>query len=243
MNGATLGSMSVPASPSLRGWFVTFEGPDGSGKTIQADRLHRLALASGIASTLTREPGGTPAGERVRELLLGAASARLDLDPRADALLFSAARAQLVAEVIRPALARGELVVGARHADSTLAYQGHGAGLPVETLRALQRFATGGLLPHLTILLDLPVEIGLARKGPDERNRFEAGLDLGFHRRVRDGYLKMAAEEPDRWAVVDAGGDADAVFARVLVALERLPSLAASLDAGEPKPVPRRMGR
>jgi dTMP kinase len=235
--------MSVPASPSLRGWFVTFEGPDGSGKTIQADRLHRLALASGIPSTLTREPGGTAAGERVRELLLDAASAGLDLDPRADALLFSAARAQLVAEVIRPALARGELVVGARHADSTLAYQGYGAGLPAETLRAVQRFATDGLLPDLTILLDLPVEVGLGRKGPNERNRFEAGLDLDFHRRVRDGYLRMAAEEPDRWVMVDAGREADAVFTGVVAALERLPDLVAALARSEPKPPPQRMGR
>jgi len=212
-----------------RGWFVTIEGPDGSGKTLQAERLRARAVAAGVPCVLTREPGGTWAGERVREILLGAASTNDRLAPRADALLFSAGRAQLVDEVVRPGLARGDLVVDARHADSTLAYQGFGRGLPVEELRTIQRFATGGLSPDLTILLDLPAEVGLARKQTAERNRFEAGFDVEFHRRVRAGYLALAAAEPERFVIVDATAMTDAVSEAVLVALERLPDLAARL--------------
>jgi len=214
------------------GWFVTIEGPDGSGKTLQAERLRARAAAAGLGCVLTREPGGTWAGERIREILLGAASTNERVAPRADALLFSAGRAQLVDEVVRPAIGRGDLVVDARHADSTLAYQGFGRGLPIEDLRAIQRFATGGLSPDLTILLDLPAEVGLARKQTEERNRFEAGFDLDFHRRVRDGYLALAAAEPGRFAVVDATAEPDRVFEGVVAALERLPDLAARLRAG-----------
>jgi dTMP kinase len=211
------------------GWFVTIEGGDGSGKTLQAARLAARARASGVPVSLVREPGGTWAGERIREILLGAASTNERISPRADALLFSASRAQLVHEVVRPGVARGELVIDARHADSTLAYQGFGRGLDVDELRAIQRFATDGLAPDLTILLDTPVEIGLARKSAGERNRFEAGFDVDFHRRVRDGYLRLAEDEPDRFAVVDAAADPDLVFASILDALERLPDLAARL--------------
>lgn len=210
---------------------MTFEGADGSGKTHQAALLAGAARAAGIPTTLTREPGGTWAGERVREILLGAASTNERISPRADALLFSAGRAQLVAEVVEPALVRGELVIDARHADSTLAYQGFGRGLPVDELRAIQRFATAGLTPDLTILLDLPVESGLARKSTDERNRFEAGFDLEFHRRVRDGYLALAAAEPGRFAVVDATPAADVVFSAVLASVSRLPELDERLRA------------
>jgi dTMP kinase len=214
-----------------RGWFVTFEGADGSGKTHQASRLADVARAAGIPTTLTREPGGTWAGEQVREILLGAASTNERISPRADALLFSAARAQLVAEVVEPAVARGELVIDARHADSTLAYQGFGRGLRVEELRAIQRFATGGRVPDLTLLLDVPAETGLERKGMEERNRFEAGFGLAFHRRVRDGYLRLAAADPRRFAVIDATPPADEVFRAVLAALERLPELAERIRA------------
>ncbi len=216
-----------------RGWFVTFEGADGSGKTHQAALLADAARAAGVPTTLTREPGGTWAGERIREILLGASSTNERISPRADALLFSAGRAQLVAEVVKPALARGELVIDARHADSTLAYQGFGRGLPVEELRAIQRFATGGRRPDLTVLLDVPAEVGLARKATDERNRFEAGFDLEFHRRVRAGYLQLAEAEPDRFAVVDGRPEPATVFAAVLAALDRLPDLAARLRAGK----------
>jgi dTMP kinase len=213
-----------------RGWFVTIEGGDGTGKTVQAERLAAAARAAGVTVTLTREPGGTWAGERIRELLLGAASTNELISPRADALLFSASRAQLVDEVVRPGVERGELVIDARHADSTLAYQGFGRGLAVDELRAIQRFATDGLVPDLTILLDLPVEVGLARKAAADRNRFEVGFDRAFHGRIRDGYLSLAAAEPGRFAVVDATPAADAVFFEVVATVRaRLPSLGARL--------------
>ncbi|HSG86683.1 MAG TPA: dTMP kinase [Candidatus Limnocylindrales bacterium] len=220
-------ALGAPRGP---GWFVTIEGGDGSGKTLQAERLAALAEAQGVAVRLVREPGGTWAGERIREILLGAASTNERISPRADALLFSASRAQLVDEVVRPGVARGELVIDARHADSTLAYQGFGRGLDVDELRAIQRFATAGLTPDLTILLDLPVEIGLARKSAGERNRFEAGFEVDFHRRVREGYLRLATQEPERFAVIDASADPDVVFSGIVAALGRLPGLAARLS-------------
>jgi dTMP kinase len=203
------------AEASRRGRFITIDGPDGGGKTTQAERL-AAALRDGREDVLlTREPGGTPLGERVRELLLDASSSHSAL---ADAFLFNAARAQLVGEVIGPALAAGRTVVCARFADSTLAYQGYGAGAPLEALRALAAIATDGLHPDRTILLDLPPEIGLARKG-DEQTRFETAFDLDFHRRVRAGFLALAAAEPARFRIVDARDDADAVFARVIDAV------------------------
>jgi len=208
--------------PTGRGWFITVEGPDGSGKTLQARRLHEAAIAHGVPSLLTREPGGTWAGERVREILLGVASTNERISPRADALLFSASRAQLVEEVLRPGVERGELVIDARHADSTLAYQGFGRGLDVDELGAIQRFATAGLVPDLTILLDLPVELGLARKAAADENRFEIGFGREFHQRVRDGYLALASGEPSRWTVVDAARDPDAVHRDVLASVARL---------------------
>ena len=206
----------------MGGAFITIEGPDGSGKTLQAARLRALAEARSVPCVLTREPGGTWAGERIREILLGASSTNERISPRADALLFSAGRAQLVAEIVVPALERGVLVIDARHADSTLAYQGFGRGLDVDDLRAIQRFATDGLVPDLTILLDLPVEIGLARKASAEENRFEVGFDVDFHERVRAGYLALAAAEPDRFVVVDAARDEDAVAADVAAAAARV---------------------
>ena len=151
----------------------------------------------------------------------------VSLGARTDALLFNAARAQHVDDVIRPALARGELVICARYADSTIAYQGYGSGLPIAGLRELERLATDGLRPDLTILLDLPVEIGLARKGLDEQQRFEAGFDLAYHQRVREGFRQMAVAEPDRFVTVDATADVGAVQASIRRAIGRLPGLAA----------------
>lgn len=206
-----------------QGRFVTIEGPEGAGKTSQAEHLRRRAVAAGIDVVVTREPGGTDVGERVRSILLDPASAH---GPRADALLFNAARAQLVAEVVRPALARRALVVSTRFADSTLAYQGYGAGLPLDELRSLARFATGDLRPDLTLLLDLPPEVGLARKG-DETTRFESGFDLDFHRRVRDGFLALAAAKPDHFVVVDATAPTEAVGEAVVAAVARLPEFGA----------------
>lgn len=205
-----------------RGRFITVEGPDGSGKTSQAERLRAALDAAGVAVLLSREPGGTPAGEVIRELLLSADPVAVPLGARTDVLLFNAARAQHVDQVIRPALEAGTTVLVARYADSTLAYQGYGSGQPVEELRAIGRFATDGLRPDLTILLDVPVEAGLARKSAEENLRFEAAFDLGFHERVRRGFLALAAEEPDRWAVIDAAQAEEAVAADVLAAVARL---------------------
>lgn len=199
----------------MPGLFITFEGPEGSGKTLQAERLVDELEADGNRARLTREPGGTPLGEQIRSIVLAAVEGRAAIDPMADALLFNAARAQLVAEVIRPALAAGEIVVCARFADSTLAYQGYGAGAPLMQLKAVEEAATGGLVPDLTILLDVPPEVGLARKVEASRNRFEAAFDLEFHRRVREGFLELARQEPDRWRVIDATRDGEAVFADV----------------------------
>jgi len=205
----------VTASRSAEGRFITLEGPDGSGKTLHAARLAEALRARAHDVVLTREPGGTPLGERIRALLLTRGEA--PLGPRTDALLFNAARAQHVWEVIDPSLAAGRIVVCARYADSTVAYQGYGSGVPIDELRTLIRIATGGRTPDRTILLDLPVEAGLRRKSPDDaETRFETAFDLDFHHRVRAGFLAMAAAEPARWAVVDADRDADAVFADVL---------------------------
>ncbi|MGH2511210.1 MAG: dTMP kinase [Candidatus Limnocylindrales bacterium] len=231
------------------GWFVTLEGPEGSGKTIQAQRLHDAAETAGVPVVLTREPGGTPVGELIRDILMAAGHDAVPLGPRTDALLFSAARAQHVDDVIRPALAQGKLVICARYADSTIAYQGYGSGLSIAGLRELERLATDGLRPDLTVLLDLPVELGLARKGRDEQQRFEAGMDLAYHRRVRDGFRTMAAEEPSRFVIVDASADVNAVFDLVREAVMGLTGLAfsGSVQSGaagsEPKAPRLRMNR
>ena len=183
---------------------------------------------------LTREPGGTWLGERIRELLLERTGSTAPTDPLADAMLFDAARRQLVQEVIRPALDDGETVICARFTDSTLAYQGYGAGLDTDMLRRLNDLATDGVRPDLTILLDVPVEAGLARKAPGDVTRFEAEFDLDFHRRVRDGFLALAAAEPDRFAVVDATQPVDHVTIGVIAAADRL------VRAGEPNGQPAR---
>src|SRR3954470_12238666 len=193
-------AVTRPVAPRERGRFITFDGPDGAGKTTQAARLADALRARGIEVLATREPGGTALGERIRDVLLAPGAS---IDPLADALLFNAARRQLVAQVIEPALAAGTTVICARFADSTKAYQGYGAGLPLAELDRLEVVATGGLRPDRTILLDLPVEVGLARKAPMDRTRFEEGFDLEFHERVRNGFLAMAVAEPCRFVVLD----------------------------------------
>jgi dTMP kinase len=225
-----------PGASTRRGWFITVEGPDGAGKTTQAEALADHLRQRGLNVLLTREPGGTHLGERVRDLLLAAGSGTASTDPLTDALLFSAARRQLVTEVLRPALERGQTVICARYADSTLAYQGYGAGVPIERLRALEAIATDGLVPDLTILLDLSVEAGLGRKGPDEITRFE-GFDLAFHRRVRDGFLALANASPRRFVVVDATRPLNEVATAVNSAADQLTA------DGEPKPVAARSTR
>jgi dTMP kinase len=202
----------------MRGRFITLEGPEGAGKTVLAATLVKALEAQGHVVLSTREPGGTRLGERLRTILLddGSGAQPSALVPRADALLFNAARAQLVAEVIRPALARGEVVICARFTDSTLAYQGYGAGLPIDELRAMATVATGGLSADLTILLDVPPEIGLGRKSGLSRNRFESTFDLAFHERVRAGFLELARQEPKRFRVIDSARSIDRVAPDVI---------------------------
>lgn len=181
--------------------FITFEGPEGSGKTTQLKLLAEWLRQRGKDVLATREPGGTAISEAIRGILLD--PTHTEMQPEAEILLFSAARAQIVAQVIRPHLQGGGIVLCDRYADSTLAYQGYGRGLDLDTLRTITAFATGGLAPDSTIYLDIAIEEGLRRKVPQEWNRLEAQA-LAFHQRVREGYLEMAASEPDRWLSVDA---------------------------------------
>jgi len=214
--------------------FVTFEGPEGGGKTTQMRRLTTYLQEQGYDVLATREPGGTPIGDRVRAILLD--PLHIEMQPQAEYLLFSAARAQHVAQVIRPHLLRGGMVLCDRYADASLAYQGYGYQLDLDALRIITRFATGGLVPDLTFCFDVPVEVGLRRKvkgAGDAWNRMEQ-KELDFHQRVRAGYLAMAAHEPARWAVIDATQTVDEIQAtlRDLLA-ERL-----RLRANEQRPGP-----
>ena len=211
--------VTTTGEPAPRGRFITIEGPEGSGKTTQAERLATRLGEQGHRVLLTREPGGTRLGEQLRAILLARSDEEQPTDPLTDALLFEAARRHLVRHVIGPALADGVTVVCARYADSTLAYQGFGAGVPLATLRAVDAAATDGLVPDRTILLDLPIEQGLARKAPDDLTRFEADHDLAFHRRVREGFLALAAAEPSRWVVLDARLPLDDVTEAILGAV------------------------
>lgn len=197
--------------------FVTFEGPEGSGKTTQIQLLADALHARSLDVLTTREPGGTRIGNAIRSLLLN--PAHTEMSPRAEALLFNAARAQIVDEVIAPALARGAVVVCDRYADSTLAYQGFGRGQSVDELRQLTEFATGGLTPDLTVYLDVDVEEGLRRKQTQsaeaEWNRMEEEA-LAFHQAVRRGYLQLAADDTERWLVLDATQPVANVHAAVM---------------------------
>ncbi len=205
-----------------RGRFITLEGPEGSGKTTAARHLASWLRSRGVATVLTHEPGGTPLGEEVRRIVLHMRGMSDDLDPRADALLYAAARAQHVARVIRPALERGDWVVCARFIDSSFAYQGAGYGNDPAEMRTLQSFATGGLRPDLTVLLDVPVDVGLERtRRRKEWNRFEDTAGAAFFERVRAAYLQMAADEPDRFRIVDGAGSVDASDEAIRGVVER----------------------
>ena len=212
--------MSHSSSPGARGPFITLEGPDGSGKSSLLPRLAAVLRERGLDVVTTREPGSTPLGERIRALVLDT-EPKIDRSGEADALLFAASRAQHVAEVIRPALTRGAVVLCDRYADSSLAYQGGGSGVPMDELRAVQHFATGGLVPDLTILLDVPVVVGLARK-TDEVTRFEAYQNTAYHERVRATFLGFAAAEPRRYVIVDARQGPEDVLAASTGAIDRL---------------------
>ena len=183
--------------------FITLEGPEGSGKTSHIPPLVEFLREKGYTVFPTREPGGTSIGEQIREVLHNLKNT--EMHPRTETLLYQAARAQFVEQVIKPRLALGEVVISDRYADSTLAYQGYGHQQDLEQVRALIRYATGGLVPDLSILLDVDVETGLKRKTrSNEWNRLDA-YTVEFHRRVRAGYLDMAKQEPERWKVVNAG--------------------------------------
>ncbi len=185
--------------------FITLEGPEGSGKTSHVPYLVEYFREKGYVVFPTREPGGTSIGEQIREVIHDLKNA--EMHPRTETLLYQAARAQIVEQVIRPRLADGEIVLSDRYADSTIAYQGYGHQQDLEQVRSLIKYATGGLIPDLTILLDLDVEVGLKRKKKaDEWNRLDA-YTVEFHQRVRAGYLKMVKQEPSRWVVVDASRD------------------------------------
>lgn len=204
--------MSRPRPPDRQdraGRFITLEGVSGAGKTTQARRLAEELRRQGRPVVVTRDPGGTRAGEAIRRLLLEQDE---PLCPEAEIALFFADRAQNLAEVIRPALARGEIVVGDRFTDSTLAYQGHARGLAPNRILEVDRGVTGGFRPDLTLVLDLPAGVGLGRLA--QRDRIERE-EVRFHERVRAGFLAVSEEHPDRVTVIDAAAPPDAVFAEV----------------------------
>ena len=195
--------------------FITFEGPDGSGKTTQIRRLIPVLQEKGFDIVHTREPGGTDIGDQIRSIIMNMKNK--SMHPRAEILLFCASRAQLVEELVRPSLSEGKLVLCDRYADSTMAYQGYGHGLDRDVLSQLLHFATGGLKPDLTLLFDILAEAGLRRRltNHEEWNRMD-DYALQFHERVRSGYLAMAAAEPERWAVIDADRTPDEIHREVV---------------------------
>lgn len=194
------------------GLFVAFEGGEGAGKSTQVLLLDGWFRARGIGPLLTREPGGTPAGERIRAIVLDPASS---LTPRAEALLYAADRAHHVESVVRPALIAGDVVISDRYVDSSLAYQGAGRALAMPQVRQLSEWATGGLLPDLTVVLDVDPAAGLARAaGHRSPDRMEQE-SLAFHQRVRSGFLELAAADADRYLVLDATRPADELAATV----------------------------
>ncbi len=213
-----------------KGFFLTVEGIEGSGKTTQVARLDQRVRSTGQNVVVTKEPGGTALGDRIRAILLDPQEE--GMDPLAELFLYAASRRQHVVELIRPSLERGAVVICDRFTDATLAYQGFGRLLELDRLRQINDLATDGLRPDLTVILDVAEGFGLDRARArnaaaqlDHESRFE-GEDLRFHRRVREGYLALAEAEPERYAVVDASGSADEVFGRLLEALRaRAPRL------------------
>jgi dTMP kinase len=205
--------------------FITFEGPDGSGKSTQIELVAAYLREQGYNVLCTREPGGTSIGLQIRQTLHDVDNT--EMSPQAEVLLYSASRAQLVHQVILPHLAAGGVVLCDRYADSTYAYQGYGRRLDFEIVRTITEFATQGLKPDVTIYLDLEVEQGLKRKlsssifGQGEWNRMDR-LELELHQRVRQGYLEMARQEPERWLVIDASSSIEAVQEQIRQRLEKV---------------------
>lgn len=204
---------------SRHGFFITLEGPEGSGKSTQAKLLADALRTEGREVIVTAEPGGDPVAQEIRTILL---HSKDEIVPEAELLLYLASRAQHVKHTLLPALERGAIVISDRYADSSFAYQGYARGIDLDALRRLNEFATGGLVPDLTLLLDIPVEFGLERQ--QDKNRFEAE-SVEFHKKVRNGFHELVKHEPGRWVVVDAHGSVDDVLKRILkVVEERLPS-------------------
>lgn len=203
---------------SSGGHFIVLEGTEGAGKTLQATRLSSWLRSLGHAVVQTREPGGTAAGDAIRAVLLQ--SDDLHLTSESEALLMAGSRAQHVRELIVPSISAGKTVICDRYVDSTYAYQGGGLGLCMERLREIQDFATGGLMPDLRILLDLPVEVGLARRHGDSEqvNRIDLA-PIEFHERVRTMFLRLASSEPSSWAVIDGTLPVDDVSAAIQTAV------------------------
>lgn len=198
----------------MRGWFVTFEGPEGSGKTTQLHLMAPWLESQNIPVVVTREPGGTPVGESIREVLHDCA--HTEITSETEILLYSASRAQHVAEIVRPAIEAGKVVLCDRFSDSTYAYQGYGRGLSLSDLRQITTFATQSLTPDLTLYLDVPPEVGLQRRktSGEALNRLDRE-SLAFHQRVRAGYLELMKADPGRWRYVDATGTPDAIQERL----------------------------
>jgi dTMP kinase len=192
-------------SSNRSGRFIVFEGPEGGGKTLQVRTLADRLRLTGVEVAETREPGGTRVGDSLRTLLLGLGEGDYAILPETEVLMLAAARAQHVREVIAPALARGAWVICDRYVDSTYAYQGGGHGIDLHQLEPIQRYATGGLEPDLRVLLDVPVEVGLARRHADPAsiNRIDLAA-IDFHQRVRTMYQQLAAASPQSWLVIDA---------------------------------------
>lgn len=183
--------------------FITLEGPEGSGKTSHIPPLVEYLRGQGYTVFPTREPGGTTISEQIRDILHDLKN--VEMNPRTETLLYQAARAQIVEQVIRPRLANGDIVISDRYLDSTVAYQGYGHQQNLDEIRVLVKYATNGLIPDLTILLDLDVEVGLERKNQNEVewNRMDA-YDVEFHKRVRNGYKALVKSQPNRWSVINA---------------------------------------
>ncbi len=202
--------------------FITLEGPEGSGKSFQMPVLAEYLRGAGYDVVVTREPGGTFVGDQIREVLMNLEN--VAILPRTEILLFLAARAQHVDELIKPALAEGKIVICDRYGDSTMAYQGYGHQVDIETLRQLLNFSTDGLKPDLTLLIDIPVKVGFERKRENnsEWNRLDAYAEA-FHNRVRQGYFMLVEEDSRRWVIIDGNQDKEKVQAAMRdVVIERL---------------------